>query len=232
MVEEHVSMRAWHLLRRLESDGSPKSYLPKINPNLIANRMIEMSRAPSHKQFTTDTKEKLSKLKKEAVRRGMISAPFTLDEINIAITKQTGKSTGVDEIFPEFYKHFGPHTRVWLVSFFNNILENGNIPPILKNAKIIAVCKPGKPKDLQSYRSTALLSITYKLLERLILNRISPIIDQIIPVDQAGFRPNRSCTDQIAALTSYVENGCQCNMKTTAVWLTYQPPTILYGVRA
>jgi len=74
--------------------------------------MIEMSRAPSHKQFTTDTKKKLSKLKKEAVSRGTISAPFTLEEINMVITKlKTVKSAGVDEIFPEFYKHFGSHTR-------------------------------------------------------------------------------------------------------------------------
>ncbi|KAF0721714.1 Reverse transcriptase domain-containing protein, partial [Aphis craccivora] len=84
-----------------------------------------------------------------AVRRDTISAPFSLDEINMAISKlKSGKSAGVDEIFPEFYKHFGPRTRAWLVSFFNNILENGNIPPLFKKFKIIAVCKPGKPKDL------------------------------------------------------------------------------------
>jgi len=137
----------------------------------------------------------------------------------MAISKlKTGKSASVDEIFPESYKHFGPRTRAWIVSFFNNILENGNIPPIFKNAKIIAVCKPGKPKDLpQSYRPIALLSISYKLLERLILNRISPTIDRVLPADQAGFRPNRSCTDQIAALTPFAENGFQRNMKTTAV---------------
>lgn len=40
----HSSSRAWRLLRRLGSDGSSKSNLPKINPNLIANRIIEMSR--------------------------------------------------------------------------------------------------------------------------------------------------------------------------------------------
>jgi len=100
----------------------------------------------------------------------------TGDEINLAIIKlRTGKSAGVDEIFPEFYKHFKPRTRAWLISFFNNILENGNILSIFKNAKIIAVCKPGKPKDLpQSYRPIALLSVSYKLSEWLIHNRIQP----------------------------------------------------------
>jgi len=46
------------------SDGSSKSNFPKINPNLIANHIIEMSRTLSQKQFTTDIKKKLSNLKK------------------------------------------------------------------------------------------------------------------------------------------------------------------------
>jgi len=83
---------------RLGSDGSPKSNLPKINKNLIANRIIGMSKAPSHKQFPMEIKKKLSNFKKEAVRR----APFTLEEINMAITKlKTGKSVAVNEMFSE-----------------------------------------------------------------------------------------------------------------------------------
>lgn len=35
--------------------------------------------------------------------------------------------------------------------------------------------------------------------------------------EQAGFRSHRSCTDQVAALTTFIENGFQKNLKTTAV---------------
>ncbi|VVC36775.1 Reverse transcriptase domain [Cinara cedri] len=36
-------------------------------------------------------------------------------------------------------------------------------------------------------------------------------------MEQAGFRPGRNCTDQIAALTTYIEKGFQNKKKTTAV---------------
>jgi len=36
-------------------------------------------------------------------------------------------------------------------------------------------------------------------------------------MEQAGFRPGRSSTDQIAALTTYIEKGFQNKKKTTAV---------------
>jgi len=52
-------------------------------------------------------------------------------------------------------------------------------------------------------------------------NRINPIIDQVVPKEQAGFRPHRSCTDQVAALTTFIENGFQKNLKTTAVLVDF-----------
>lgn len=59
-----------------------------------------MLRVLSYKKCITDNNKKLTKLKKEAAKRGMIFAKVTLNEINLAITKlKTRKSAGIDEIF-------------------------------------------------------------------------------------------------------------------------------------
>ena len=47
----------------------------------------------------------------------------------------------------------------------------------------------------------------YKLLERIILHRISPSVDEILNIEEAEFRPGRSTQDHVPALTTYVENG-------------------------
>jgi hypothetical protein len=108
----------------------------------------------------------------------------------------------------------------WLAAFFSNILSSGIIPSLFKRAKIIALLKPGKPpEDPASYRPISLLSINYKLLERLIYNRIEPIINANVPIEQAGFRGGRSCCDQVLALTTYVEDGFQKGKKTGAAFL-------------
>ena len=59
----------------------------------------------------------------------------------------------------------------------------------------------------------------YKLLERIILHRISPALDEILNIEQAGFRPGRSTHDKVLALTTYVENGFQRRDKTGVVFL-------------
>ena len=71
--------------------------------------------------------------------------------------------------------------------------------------------------DPSHFRPISLLSVTYKLFERLFLNRLSPLIDESIPKEQSSFRPNRECQEQVSALTNFIENDFQKSLKTIIV---------------
>lgn len=58
----------------------------------------------------------------------------------------------------------------------------------------------------------------YKLFERL-LACIQPIIEESLPIEQAGFRKNRNCCNQVLAITTHVENGLQKKAKSGVVFL-------------
>ena len=81
-----------------------------------------------------------------------------------------------------------------LLSFRENCIlcahfRRHSIPKIWRKAKVIAVEKPGKDPSLAAnYRPISLLSVCYKLLERLALQRISPTVEGLLSPDQAGFR--------------------------------------------
>ena len=93
------------------------------------------------------------------------------------------------------------------------------IPKIWRKTKVIAIEKPGKdPRLAESYRPISLLTTCYKLLERLVLHRVSPEVEKLRP-EQAGLRRNRSTCEQVAALTTHIENGFQQQLKTCAVFL-------------
>lgn len=80
--------------------------------------------------------------------------------------------------------------------------------------------KPGKTDDIAAnFRPIAMLSVMYKLLERLLHNRIKSAIDVKLPDEQAGFRENRSCCDQVMALTTHIELGFEKRKKTAMVFI-------------
>jgi hypothetical protein len=89
-----------------------------------------------------------------------------------------------------------------------DILSTLKQPIIFKRAKVISILKPGKygPKPA-CYRPFPLLSVIYKLLEGMILQKIQLMIEKPSPVSQAGFRKHKSCTEQVMALTTHIEAG-------------------------
>ena len=50
----------------------------------------------------------------------------------------------------------------------------------------------------------------------MILNRVTPLLEQHLIKEQAGFRPGKSCTSQLLNLNQHIEDGCQRGMITGA----------------
>ena len=77
-----------------------------------------------------------------------------------------------------------------------------------------------KPVDIPTgYRPISLLWCCYKLMGRLLLKRLGPMFESIIPPEETGFWKKRNTCDQVFALTSYIESGFQKKLKTGAVFI-------------
>ena len=85
---------------------------------------------------------------------------------------------------------------------------------------MIAILKPGKDSTQpKSYRPISLLCHTYKLFERMMLNRLNLHIDQELIKQQAGFRSGKSTTGQLLNLTQHIEDGYEQGTITGAVFV-------------
>ena len=106
------------------------------------------------------------------------------------------KTPGPDSICPELLIHAGPGLKFWLRGFLSSCLHQLKIPKVWRRALVVAIPKPSKPvEDLKSYRPISLLCVPYKILERLINNRVEPIVGLLLPKEQAGFRHENSTVE-------------------------------------
>ncbi|GBP03898.1 Probable RNA-directed DNA polymerase from transposon X-element [Eumeta japonica] len=93
---------------------------------------------------------------------------------------------------------------------FNACLQTCYFPSAWKEAELIGIHKPGKPRDLPaSYRPISLLSGLAKLFERVLKTRLSNHLfgKGLIIDEQFGFRPAHSCPQQVLRLVEYVTEG-------------------------
>ena len=66
------------------------------------------------------------------------------------------------------------------------------------------------------------MSIGAKVYNKILLRRIRDPIDRILRVNQAGFRRNRSCTDQVHILRRLVEGANNKNLPLYIVFVDFK----------
>jgi len=69
--------------------------------------------------------------------------------------------------------------------------------------------KKGNLKECKNWRGIMLLSTSGKVLNRIILERLKVELHKRLRNEQAGFRKERWCTDQIASLRIIVEQSIE-----------------------
>ena len=150
-----------------------------------------------------------------------ISDNFSQIELTAALQHlKPGKAPGPDSICPELILHAGAVLKFWLHDFFCSCLRRLKISKIWRRALVVAIPKPEKPVGYpKSYRPISLLCVPYKILERLIYARVEPLIDPLLPKEQAGFRRGKLTVDQIVLLTQNIEDSFEAKKKAGAVFI-------------
>ena len=107
---------------------------------------------------------------------------------------ENGKSSGVDGIPIEFYKKFIEILKKDLQSVFNNVLFNLKRTPKTWNNAIICLIRKRKDKleYLKYWRPISLLCTDYKILTKILANRIKQMLPNIISQEQNCTIPGRT----------------------------------------
>jgi hypothetical protein len=140
---------------------------------------------------------------------------FNVTEVRSAIEQlRSRKAPGLDLITGKILKEL-PYIGIRAVTqIFNSVLRTGYIPRQWKLSQIITILKPGKPAEkVTTYRPVSLLLILSKLLEKLLLTRIHPILQEkrIIPDHQFGFRQKHAIIEQVHRITDVINTAMESN---------------------
>ncbi|CAG9840644.1 unnamed protein product [Diabrotica balteata] len=128
------------------------------------------------------------------------------NEIRRALKEmKNNKSPGKDGVTVEMLKHGGKTTREVLYILMNKILMTKQIPNSWNEAITLLLFKKGDKKDLKNYRPITLLNVMYKLLTKILTNRLTTKLDGYQAREQAGFRKSFSTSDHLLTMKILIE---------------------------
>ena len=136
----------------------------------------------------------------------MLKAPLTDEEIKAALwDMESNKVPGNQGLPPEFFRFFWSEVDQ-LMSRTIKLATQQGFPITVAQGIISLMEKEGKDLlDIKSWRPLALLNIDFKLLSKVLANRLNKIIPHIIHDDQTGFRKGKGIADNLLDLTSTLE---------------------------
>ena len=145
------------------------------------------------------------------------------EEIKKAIQQlKNNKASGPDDIPAEALKAVVDTSVELLYPLFGKIWEEEEVPADWREGYLIKIPKKGDLRNCANYRGITLLSVPGKVFNRIILERMKDMVDPMLRDQQAGFRQNRSCLDQIATLHIIVEQSLEWNSSLYVNFVDYE----------
>lgn len=105
------------------------------------------------------------------------------------------KSLGPNGMNHGFYQHFWDVIGGDVTDFVLRCLKEGSFPDELNDVIIVLVPKKIVTETVADLRSIALCNVVYKIIAKMVANRMKPLLMGVIFDPQSAFLPSRLITD-------------------------------------
>lgn len=212
-VEENVSTRMkefWQYTKSLRKTNTyPNTFTladrSETNPQRIADMFADhfssdfqnaQQSVPSNLTFTPLTTQRLSRV--DVVESDVLKILKGLDE---------NKGAGTDGINAIFLKNTATSICIPLALLFQNSLNHGTFPDLLKVTKIHPIFKKGNDSLVSNYRPIAILNTIEKVFERLIHDVVYKFVKPHISSNQHAYQKGRSTLTNLAEHELFLSNA-------------------------
>eukprot|EP00899_Mesostigma_viride_P021876 jgi/Mesvir1/29690/Mv25408-RA.1 len=120
---------------------------------------------------------------------------------------RTGSAPGVDGLPIEFWKTFWSLLHVDFYQCILEIWQHGQITGQWAETALILLFKKGDKTQWKNYRPIRLLTVAYKIISKIIQQRLYSVLDCLIGPEQVGFRANLHINDSITLIMDIVEKA-------------------------
>ncbi|XP_073280655.1 uncharacterized protein [Primulina huaijiensis] len=146
---------------------------------------------------------------------------FTLEEFKEAVFyMKPDKSPGPDGFNPAFYQRFWTLIGIDVFSSCVGWLQAMIFPPTLNDANVVLIPKCKNPQAMKDFRPISLCDVLYKIISKVLANRLKKVLPHVISPFQSAFVAGRSITDNIQIsfeITHYMKRQTRGKIKNTAL---------------
>ena len=107
------------------------------------------------------------------------------------------KALGPDGMSPIFYQKYWDVVDYDVVNCVLGALNSGLLPCSLNETFICLIPKVASPQKISEFRPISLCNVVYKIISKVLANRLKKILKEVIDESQNAFVLGRSITNNV-----------------------------------
>uniref|UniRef100_A0A803PHA9 Reverse transcriptase domain-containing protein n=1 Tax=Cannabis sativa TaxID=3483 RepID=A0A803PHA9_CANSA len=139
----------------------------------------------------------IPKLVSDAQANVMVE-PIADDEVKKALFQMhPDKSPGPDGMTPGFFQKYWHLVGHDVISQVKEFFDTGFFSPVLNETNIVLIPKKKHPESMGDLRPISLCNVAYKIIAKVLANRIKVVLPSVISETQSAFIQGRLISDNI-----------------------------------
>jgi hypothetical protein len=116
------------------------------------------------------------------------------------------KAPGEDGYPTLFFQHCWDTIANSLFRYVNQVWVNPSLISVINNTLLVMIPKIDKPEFVSQFRPIYLCNVVYKIISKVIVNKIKPLLNEIISPFQSSFIPGRNIHHNIIVAQEMVHS--------------------------
>ncbi|GKV42979.1 hypothetical protein SLEP1_g50328 [Rubroshorea leprosula] len=166
----------------------------------------------------------------------LLLAPFSEEEVKQAVWNcDCSKAPGPDGFNFRFVREMWEEIKDDMMGYVEDFYKHGKLVKGINSSFIVLIPKVINPQKIEEFRPISLIGVMYKVIAKLLANRLCAVVDKIIGECQMAFVGGRQMADSIVIANEIIDEAKRKKKASFALKVDFEKAydnvydTILFG---
>eukprot|EP00253_Pinus_taeda_P008823 PITA_08823 len=202
-AKENAAMENKKITELLRGERNQQTRAKEAVHNHFKSLLSTVPQTLNNMDFLKSVERKISELQNRELDQDVSEEEIRLTTFSM----QLDKAPGPDGFTVAFFRNHWDIIKKQYVKMVKNIFKKHKMGEITKSSHLVLIPKDPNPHSFECFRPISLCNVSYKIVTKILSNRLKKLLPYLISENQGGFVPKRQITDNVILIQESIHSS-------------------------